>query len=114
MGNHVNEERYREVLELREQKVPYKVLAQKYGLSIGRVGTMVKDAKRWAAREPRWVDVFWSSRIKSALYRKFKTKAEFLAALKANGNDVFAMSIPDLGAQGSVQVEEWLQKEELS
>jgi len=52
-ANRVLSEREKDILELRESKVPYKTIAEKYGVSPGRIRQVFDEAKRKVREEQR-------------------------------------------------------------
>ena len=52
-ANRVLSEREKDILELREAKVPYKTIAEKYGVSAGRIRQIFNEAKRKVREEQR-------------------------------------------------------------
>ena len=52
-ANRVLSEREKDILELREAKVPYKTIAEKYGVSAGRIRQVFNEAKRKVREEQR-------------------------------------------------------------
>jgi len=52
-ANRVLSEREKDILELREARVPYKTIAEKYGVSAGRIRQVFNEAKRKVREEQR-------------------------------------------------------------